>query len=57
MEPSQELLKRPIPRWRTAASLPVEIIATVCSVIALGLLIVASACVFAGERISGQPWR
>lgn len=56
-EPSQACLRRPIPRWRAAAALPFDVIVTVLSVLALGLLVVASACVFAGERIGGQPWR
>lgn len=54
--PTQRSL-RCIPRWRTAAALPFDVIVTVLSVLALGLLVVASACVFAGERVAGQPWR
>lgn len=55
--PTQQSLRRPIPRWRSAAALPLDVIVTVLTVLALGLLVVASACVFAGERVAGQPWR
>lgn len=54
--PTQRSL-RCIPRWRSAAALPLDVIVTVLTVLALGLLVVASACVFAGERVAGQPWR
>lgn len=45
---------RCIPRWRPAASLPVEVIATAMIVFALALLFVASAVDLAADRIAGR---